>query len=173
MRVAGRPIRELNIEGGAAVASNESSESKWRMGFYPGPPQIRMEEEEGPSPQTPDYGRAEIVDEVAKEAIGELLRQRARIIDAMDVASLTAEDKFKLLEDTRLMMSKLYGGDSTKFSTEKVIYSILTFSGVVIVVLALLTSFQKLPVEVTTTFVGTVVGGTIATIAQKLGKVGR
>ena len=155
------------------MTSNESSSLTWRMGFYPGPPQIRMEEEEGPLPQTSTYGRADIVDEVAKEAIDELLRQRARILDSMDMANLSAGDKFKLLEDTRLIMSKLYGGNSTKFSTEKVIYSILIFSGVVIIVLALLTSFAHLPNEVTTTFVGTVVGGTIATIAQKLGKVGR
>src|SRR5579871_6472310 len=102
---------------------DRSSQSKWRIGFYPGPPQIRMEEEEGPF-EPPTYGRAEVVDSVATEAINELLRQRSKIIDSMDVASLTAADKFKLLEDTRLMMSKLYGGDSTKFSTEKVIYSI-------------------------------------------------
>jgi hypothetical protein len=156
------------------VASNVSSELKWKAGFYPGPPQIRMEEEEGPSSsQTPYYGRTEVFDEVAKEAIPELLRQRAKVIDSMEIAKLSAADKFKLLEDTRMMMAKLYGGDSTKFSTEKVIYGILTFSGTVIIVLAFLTTFGGLPVEVTTTFVGTVVGGTIATIAQKLGKVGR
>jgi hypothetical protein len=32
---------------------------------------------------------------------------------------------------------------------------------------------RPLPLEVTVTFVSTVVGGTIATMAQKLGKVGR
>ena len=83
------------------MASNVSSELKWKMGFYPGPPQIRMEEEEGPSSsQTPDYGRTEIFDEVAKEAIPELLRQRAKVIDLMEISKLSAADKFKLLEDT-------------------------------------------------------------------------
>ena len=88
----------------------------------------------------------------------------------MDIPKLTAADKFKLLEETRLLMAQLY---PARFKTEKVIYSILIFSALVILVLAPLTALGKLPAEVTVTFIGTVVGGTIATIAQKLGKIGR
>ena len=155
------------------MVSNESFRPKWRIGFYPGPPQIRMEEEEGSSSQTSDYRRAATVDRIAEQHIDELLDQRARLIESMNVPELSTEDKFKLLEDTRLLMIQLRGGNPVRFATEKVIYAILIFSALVIVVLALLTAFSGLPKEVAITFVGTVVGGTIATIAQKLGKVGR
>jgi hypothetical protein len=77
------------------------------------------------------------------------------------------------LDENRQFMVLLRGGSPYKFGTEKVIYSILLFSAIVLVVLACLTAFYGLPKEVTITFVGTVLGGTIATIAQKLGKVGR
>jgi hypothetical protein len=150
--------------------SNDLSQTKWRIGIYPGPPEIRMEEEEEPETQTWDYGRTERIDEVAKHNIDELLRQRALIIGSMDIAKLSAEEKFKLLEETRLVIAQLY---PARFKTEKVIYSILVFSALVILVLAPLTALGKLPAEVTVTFIGTVVGGTIATIAQKLGKIGR
>jgi hypothetical protein len=56
-------------------------------------------------------------------------------------------------------------------NTENVIYSILIFGGLVIIVLALLTVYKDLPTEIVLSFVGTVLGGTIATIAQKLGRV--
>jgi hypothetical protein len=60
------------------------------------------------------------------------------------------------------------------FRTEHVVYAILAFSMATIVVLAYLTANgpHPLPTEVTTGFVGTVVGGTLTTIAQKLGKIG-
>lgn len=61
------------------------------------------------------------------------------------------------------------GGSVRK--TDSVVYGILIFGGVVLTVLAFLTSFAGLPSEVTLAFVGTVLGGTIATIAQKLGKI--
>jgi hypothetical protein len=155
------------------MATNEASQPKWRIGFYPGAPEIRMEEEEGPAPGTADYGRAAPIDEAVNENIAELLRQRRQIIDAMDVPKLTTEEKFKLLEETAQIVGQLRGRDRARFATEKIIYGILIFSGLVIVVLSLLTAFADLPQEVTITFVGTVVGGAIATIAQKLGKVGR
>jgi hypothetical protein len=151
--------------------TNDLIGPKWRIGIYPGPPQIRMEEEEQPETRTWDSGRIERgVDEVAKHHIDQLLQQRASILNSMDIAKLSAEEKFKLLEETRLVMAQL---NPARFKTEKVIYSILLFSGLVILVLAPLTALGKLPAEVTVTFIGTVVGGTIATIAQKLGKIGR
>jgi hypothetical protein len=155
------------------MPNSEGFQHRFRIGFYPGPHQIRMEEEEGREDDNLRYGQAEVIDKASSEAIAELLQQRATIIRSMDVSKLSTDEKFKLMEDTREMMIQLYGGNPTKFATEKVIYAILTFSGVVIIVLALLTSFAGLSSQVTTTFVGTVVGGTIATIAQKLGKVGR
>jgi hypothetical protein len=102
--------------------SNDLSQTKWRIGIYPGPPEIRMEEEEEPETRTWDYGRTERIDEVAKHNIDELLRQRALIIGSMDIAKLSAEEKFKLLEETRLVIAQLY---PARFKTEKVIYSIL------------------------------------------------
>jgi hypothetical protein len=52
------------------------------------------------------------------------------------------------------------------FRTEHVVYAILAFSMATIVVLAYLTANgpHPLPTEVTTGFVGTVVGGTLTTI---------
>ena len=72
------------------------------------------------------------------------------------------------MQENRLLLS-----GKSSFRTEKVIYGILVFSAVVLITLACLTAFAGLAKEVTITFAGTVVGGTIATIAQKLGKVGR
>jgi hypothetical protein len=155
------------------MRNSQGFRPRFRIGFHPGPHQIRTEEEEGRDDDDLRYGQAEVVDRISSGAIAELLRQRAMLIDSMDVSKLSNVEKFKLMEDTREMMIQLYGGNPTKFATEKVIYAILTFSGAVIIVLALLTSFAGLSSQVTTTFVGTVVGGTIATIAQKLGKVGR
>ncbi|MGV7217206.1 hypothetical protein [Bradyrhizobium sp. UFLA05-112] len=153
------------------MISSDPLGPRWRIGFYPGPPQIRMEEEESPSSTSPpDYGRTEKIGEAGKQGIQELLRQRAVIIDSIGIAELSFDEKFKLIEETRLLMTQL---NPPRFATEKVIYSILIFSAVVILMLAPLTAMGKLPPEITVTFIGTAVGGTIATIAQKLGKIGR
>jgi len=91
----------------------------------------------------------------------------------MAVKELSTKEKFRLLEENRRYMIFLRGGSSYTFGTEKVIYVMLAFSALIIVILAWLTVSRNLNTEVTTTFVGTVVGGMIATIAQKLGRVGR
>jgi hypothetical protein len=70
---------------------------------------------------------------------------------------------------TRAEFIRFPGG--TIRTTDSVVYGILVFGGTVLIVLALLTSFAHLPHEVTLSFVGTVLGGVIATIAQKLGKL--
>jgi hypothetical protein len=46
------------------------------------------------------------------------------------------------------------------------------FAAVVTIVLALLSVYAQLAPEIVLTFLGTTLGGTIATIAQKLGNVG-
>ncbi len=82
---------------------------------------------------------------------------------------LSAKQKQALLDENRKTLVVATGGSIRK--TDSVVYGILIFGGVVLVVLALLTTFADLPSEVTLAFVGTVLGGTIATIAQKLGKI--
>ena len=82
---------------------------------------------------------------------------------------LSAKDKQKLLDENRKTLVVATGGTVRK--TDSVVYGILIFGGIGMLTLALLTTFANLPSEVTLTFVGTVLGGTIATIAQKLGKL--
>lgn len=102
--------------------------------------------------------------------VGELLRslalERQKILDD---PKLSARHKRILLDENRKALTVTTGGRVTK--TDSVVYGILIFGGLVLVVLALLTTFANLPSEVTLSFVGTVLGGTIATIAQKLGKL--
>ena len=155
-----------------------SGYSKRQIGFISGIPSIRMEEEEA-SPET--RRRAEFGQGVAtastiadtQEYFSQLMRERERILDAMAAKELSTKEKFRLLEENRRYMIFLRGGSSYTFGTEKVIYVMLAFSALIIVILAWLTVSRNLNTEVTTTFVGTVMGGMIATIAQKLGRVGR
>jgi hypothetical protein len=77
--------------------------------------------------------------------------------------------KRRLLESNRRAIVNATGG--RVFATENVVYALIAFSALVIVVLAALTAFWNLPKEVTLTFVGTVVGGLVATIAQKIGRL--
>ena len=48
---------------------------------------------------------------------------------------------------------------------------ILAFSAILVITLAWLNVRAKLPTEITLTFLGTTLGGVIATIAQKLGRI--
>ena len=95
------------------------------------------------------------------------LSEGRRMIYENDKMSL--REKRLLLDENRKAFLVATGGTITK--TDSVIYSILIFAGIVLIVLALLTTYANLPSEVVLSFVGTVLGGTIATIAQKLGKV--
>jgi hypothetical protein len=153
---------------------------KHKIGFFSAPPTIRMEEEEDfemPAHEKSAFGKAKIIESLSPDVAGRLVEQlieeRRIIIDSLNKGNISTKDKMKLLDENRQFMVLLRGGSPYKFGTEKVIYSILLFSAIVLVVLACLTAFYGLPKEVTITFVGTVLGGTIATIAQKLGKVGR
>ena len=137
-------------------------------GFIEGAPTIRMEEDADEG-----YARGMGFADTARfqDLLERLARERMEIIKLIEIQKLNVAEATKLLEQNSQLIARVRGRYS--FGTEKVIYSILGFSAIVIVILSWLTAFHSLPQEVTITFVGTVVGGTIATIAQKLGKVGR
>ena len=111
-----------------------------------------------PASNVPTYNVQGLIDQLAKE--------RQTILD--DPNSKPRE-KLKLLESNTKSLAISTGGTVT--GTENVVYGILIFGGVVLTILALLTAFAGLSSEVTVAFVGTVLGGTMATIAQKLGKI--
>lgn len=96
----------------------------------------------------------------------ELLNERKSILES---SSLRPREKFRLLESNRKAFVLIKGGTIKK--TENIVYAVLVFSGVLIVILALLNTFSNLSTEITLTFMGTVLGGTIATITQKIGKL--
>jgi hypothetical protein len=154
-----------------------SDDPRRRIGFYPGPLEVRMEEEghsPGPAPTR------SLPPEVAETAFAQAFDERRCILKLFEnqpaedkLPLLSSEDKFKLLEENRKLLTTLMGGETTKFRTEHVIYAILSFSGVLIIALACFTAFWHLDAHITLTFVGTVVGSTLTIIAQKLGKIGR
>jgi len=152
-----------------------------------GTPWIRMEEEEEegwtPSAKPPLGFRAPSQSEQQEEqvhttpsrprlseSLEEFLRSLAQERKAiLDNEKLTAKQKQMLLDENRKTLVVATGGTIRK--TDSVVYGILVFGGLVLIILALLTTFAQLPSEVTLSFVGTVLGGTIATISQKLGKL--
>lgn len=103
---------------------------------------------------------------LSAELVRLLAEERAKILDN---DNYSAKEKLALLEDNRKAIVVANGG--TVRRTENVVYGLLAFGSVGLIVLALLTTFAGLPHEVTLSFVGTVLGGTIATIAQKLGNL--
>jgi hypothetical protein len=139
-----------------AVRWEEESE------FYPGGSEDEDEEvddvEAGPKPRARRHGSVELAKIIVEE--------RARIIDS---ESLSSRDKKKLLESNRRALVNALGGNV--FNTESVVYLLIIVSMATVIVLAALTAAGKLPKEVTLTFVGTTVGGLLATIAQKIGRL--
>jgi hypothetical protein len=146
-------------------------------------PWIRMEEEEesGWAPLKPQIGFAQSAapddvqtavpkqvssSDARQDLIRSLAEQRIKILDN---DKLSARHKRILLDENRKTLVVASGGTNT--TTDSVVYGILVFGGVVLITLSLLTTYAHLPSEVTLSFVGTVMGGTIATIAQKLGKL--
>jgi hypothetical protein len=141
---------------------------------------IRMEEEEeggseahpigfGSANSTADFQKTTQISqrsEGTEQFIRSLSTQRETI---QKDEKLSAKDKFRLLEENRKALAVATGGKAR--STENVVYGILIFGGSVLIILALLTVFKDLPKEITLSFVGTVLGGVIATISQKLGKI--
>jgi hypothetical protein len=100
--------------------------------------------------------------------IEELIQERRTIIGN---DKLSNKEKLRLLEANRMTLAVASGTTVQLRKTENVVYAILLFGAVVLIVLALMNRFLNLATEVTLSFVGTVLGGTIATIAQKLGKL--
>lgn len=147
--------------------------SKNPIGFpLPGPFPRMEEEDDTQELSRTGFGESQspLTKEEKEMLFDGLMRERIYLLEAKDIEN---REKLKLLEGNRQLFIAVLGGSPYKFGSEKVIYAILIFSATVLVVLSLLTAFYQLPQEVTITFVGTVLGGTIATIAQKLGKVGR
>jgi hypothetical protein len=132
-----------------------------QMGFARRIDEKRNEEDEGDEEE-----RRQVVSPEWRELIIQLTEERHTILTD---AKLKASEKSKLLESNRKTLVVIMGG--TVRSTENVIYGILIFGSVVLIILALLTAYAGLSSDVTLAFVGTVLGGTIATITQKLGKL--
>lgn len=154
------------------------------MKLEKGVPWIRMEEEEeapGWEPLKPQIGFAQTPapattqttatgqaasQDARQSLIHSLAEQRTKVLEN---DKLSARQKRLLLDENRKALVIASGGTVT--TTDSVVYGILAFGGIVLIVLSLLTVYANLPKEVTLSFVGTVMGGTIATIAQKLGKL--
>ena len=134
---------------------------------------VRMEEEEDTTGKEgsqshlggPSIGAAKVEPEEQQALLTQLAGEREKIIQG----NYSTSEKLKLLDDNRKAMVIAKGGRIAK--SENVVYGILLFGGVLVIVLAILTVLAGLPPEVILSFVGTVLGGTIATIAQKLGKL--
>lgn len=135
----------------------------FKLGY---PPSVCMEEE------SESNGRGIPWDSERRSDAYELLR---RVMDERDEilkdATLSVKDKARLLATGQYALTIASGGKWRSFKSEQVVYAILAFSAIVLVILACLTAFSKLPKEVTIAFVGTVVGGTLTTVAQKLGRL--
>lgn len=102
----------------------------------------------------------------AASALQKLIDERAAIIGN---STLSSREQLKLLESNRKTIVMVRGGRIV--GTENVVYALIGMSAVVTLVLACLTAFADLSEEVTLTFTGTVVGGLIATVAQKIGRL--
>jgi uncharacterized membrane protein len=103
------------------------------------------------------YGDVELAQQIAAE--------REEIIKL----DINPWQKQRLLESNRRAIVNALGGST--FNTESVVYVLILLSCVTVIILAALTAFWDLPKEVTLTFVGTTVGGLVATIAQKIGRL--
>lgn len=144
------------------------------------PPAICMEEESEPSGagfrsiHFPKHGQDEELSEISTQAevppefLNRLMNERETILSD---SKLSARDKARLLATGQHALTIASGGKWRSFKSEQVVYAILTFSAIVLIILACLTAFCGLPKEVTIAFAGTVVGGTLTTVAQKLGRL--
>jgi hypothetical protein len=152
------------------------------MGFQFGGTPIRLEEEEEEGafralttgslalpPKDNGDDQPTITAALAKAqaaAVKQLMDERTAILAD---GQLGPKEKLELLRENRRTIIVTTGGNIR--TTDSVVYAILIFAGVVLVILAGMTAFGDLPVEVTLAFAGTTLGGTIATISQKLGRL--
>jgi len=118
--------------------------------------------------QDEEESERSIQSEIAPEFLMRLMKEREAILKD---PKLSAKDKARLLATGQYALTIASGGKWRSFKSEQVVYAILTFSAVVLVILACLTAFFGLAKEVTIAFAGTVVGGTLTTVAQKLGRL--
>ena len=143
-------------------------------------PPIRMEEEEEAEPESlrrpigyqTVSEREPVEGERNAEKVGRLLEKilnERQAILADD--KLATRDKLRLLEANHRTLLVLRGGRVKVFKTEAVVFGILGFSTVMLLTLSVLNVKAGLSTEITLTFLGTTLGGTIATIAQKLGRI--
>lgn len=110
---------------------------------------------------------AEAAGVVSPELLTPLITEIANLLKD---EKLNVKDKVLLLEKSNYVLA-LAAGRGVPFKTEQVVRWIVIYSMIVVIVLAGLTAVGRLPEQVTTSFIGTVVGGLIATVAQKLGKI--
>jgi hypothetical protein len=120
------------------------------MGFLPG--HREEDETQRPSPNA--------------RVLQMLMEERQKIHED---EKTTPRQKERFLAENRKAFTIASGGRVTR--TDEVVKWVLIFAGVLIFTLAMLTAFAHLNENIATTFIGTVVGGTIATITQKLGKL--
>jgi hypothetical protein len=151
-----------------------------RVGFGSNEPfQPRMEEEADFSGFSSKRGVAVGEDDegASHEGAGGAHTAQSRLLLALaeERETILGNEKFsakeieKLLESNRRTIVIASGGHI--LGTEKVVFGLLAFSALVVAFLASLTTFSDLPSEVTLTFVGTVMGGLLATVAQKIGRI--
>lgn len=137
-------------------------------------PPIRMEEEEESEPQSIGFRPYSLEQEPDKSQfekqplLSEVLKERQAILAD---PKLSTRDKLKLLEANHRTLLVMRGGRIKTFRTEAVVFGILGFSAVLLLALSWLNVKAGLPKEITLTFLGTTLGGVIATIAQKLGRI--
>lgn len=146
-------------------------------------PMIRMEEEEytggqesrqvgfgaaHAEPQKEGQAKPKSPHESIPELIGKVIKERETILSDKGI---TPKERLNLLESNHRALLTLSGRNFKSFKTEQVVYWILGFSAVVLITLACLNVWANLPTEITLAFLGTTLGGTIATIAQKLGRI--
>jgi hypothetical protein len=152
-----------------------TGERRRHIGFGATP--ARMEEWEQRSAEPLPMGRADVASGVAPEATYSLLLrlmdEREHFTRLLTEKKIRKAEALRLLGDNRELILFMQGGSPYKFATEKVIRWLLLFSTAITLILAGFHAAGKLDAAVMTTFVGTTVGGTLTTIAQKLGKVGR
>ena len=98
--------------------------------------------------------------------LNRLIDERKRIL-AME--GLTRRERRALLQENRDVITMIRGGRVVR--SEGLVYAILVFSAVVIVAALVGAYADKGLREVALTITGTVVGGTLTTIAQKLGTI--
>ena len=103
----------------------------------------------------------------------QILDERQQIIRAITEGDISKEDATGLLQENQQVLSKIIEASKPRKrqTTENVARNILIFAAVVLAFLAVLNVWAYLPTDITLAFLGTTLGGTIATIAQKLGKL--